>query len=63
MKYMALGRAKLSHETGQTLADYSLVITVAAVGVTLAAFLVFRTSLGGAYDSVRAFAACLTGAC
>ena len=63
MKYIALGRTKLSHETGQTLAGQSLVVTVVVVGVTLAAFLLFGTELGGAYDGATAFTACLRGAC
>ena len=71
MNYMALAllhliarlrepRARLSHETGQTLAEYGLVITLVAIGVTVAALLFFSTALAGAFDSATA---CFTGAC
>lgn len=53
-------RARLRYETGQTLAEYSVVITVVAVGVTVAALLLFSTAVAGAFDSATA---CFTGAC
>ena len=46
--------------TGQTLAEYSILVTVVAVGLTLLALLVFREALTGAFDSVTE---CLDGSC
>jgi Flp pilus assembly pilin Flp len=46
--------------TGQTLAEYSILVTAVALGLTLLALLVFRDTLAGAFDSV---AACLDGSC
>jgi Flp pilus assembly pilin Flp len=45
---------------GQTLAEYSLIITVIAVGTVLLAMLTFRDALEGAFDSTRN---CLDGNC
>ena len=46
--------------SGQTLAEYSLVVTVVALGVTVLALVVFREALAGAFTSVTA---CLDGSC
>lgn len=48
------------NEHGQTLAEYSLIITVVAVGLVLLAMLIFRDALAGAFDSATA---CLDGTC
>lgn len=45
-------------ERGQALAEYSLIITVVAVGVILPATIVFRTQLAAAFTSV---ADCIAG--
>ncbi len=45
-------------ERGQALAEYSLIITVVAVGVILPATIVFRTQLAAAFASVTD---CLAG--
>lgn len=47
-------------EAGQTLAEYSLVLTLVAVGVVAISVVFFTTALAGAYDSVTA---CLGGFC
>jgi Flp pilus assembly pilin Flp len=47
-------------EHGQTLAEYSLIITVVAVGLVLLAMMTFRDALGGAFDATRD---CLDGVC
>jgi Flp pilus assembly pilin Flp len=47
-------------ERGQTLAEYSLIITVVAVGTVLLAILAFRESLAGAFDRGTD---CLDGNC
>jgi Flp pilus assembly pilin Flp len=47
-------------ERGQTLAEYSLIITVIAVGLVLLAMMVFRDSLTGAFDAA---AGCFDGTC
>jgi hypothetical protein len=49
-----------SNQAGQTLAEYSMIITIIAVGTTLLAVIVFRDSLVGAFDAVRN---CLDGSC
>ncbi len=51
---------RLRLEDGQTLAEYSLLVTVVAVGVTVFALLLFRTALAGAFESA---AACFSGTC
>ena len=51
---------RVHSENGQTLAEYSLIVTLVAVGVTVAALLFFRAALAGTYTSV---AGCLLGAC
>ena len=43
---------RLRSEDGQTLAEYSLIVTLVAVGVTVAAVLLFQTALAGAYTGV-----------
>ncbi len=47
-------------ERGQTLAEYSLLITVVAVGLVLLAMIVFRDALTDAFDAATA---CLDGTC
>ena len=47
-------------ERGQTLAEYSLLVTIVAVGVTVAALVFFRGALEGAYTGV---ADCMLGTC
>ena len=44
-------RAALLGEEGQTLAEYSLIITVIAVGVVVSSMVVFRTALAGAFEA------------
>lgn len=50
----------LSSSRGQTLAEYGLIITVVAVGVTVMALVFFRTQIAGAFTAT---ANCLDGAC
>jgi hypothetical protein len=50
----------LFNERAQTLAEYGLVITIIAVGVTIPTLLLFRGMLISAYDSARE---CLDGVC
>lgn len=45
-------RAAILGEEGQTLAEYSLIITVIAVGVVAPTMFLMRGALGGAFDSV-----------
>lgn len=52
--------SKLGDLRGQTLAEYSIIITVVGVGVVVAALFLFRDAVGGTYDSVTA---CLNGGC
>ena len=47
-------------EEGQTLAEYSLIISVIAVGAVLVGMLVFRQALADAFDSASR---CLNGSC
>ena len=47
-------------EAGQTLAEYSLIVTVVAVGVVVISVVFFTAALAGAYDSVTA---CISGGC
>ncbi len=54
------GARRLRTESGQTLAEYSLVVTLVAVGVTLLALFLFRTALADAFTGVTG---CLTGSC
>ena len=49
-----------ANEAGQTLAEYSLILTLVAVGVTVISILFFSAALAGAFDSVTA---CLGNAC
>jgi Flp pilus assembly pilin Flp len=49
-----------SDQCGQTLAEYSLIVTIIAVGTAVLALIVFRTSLTGAFNSVLS---CLDGSC
>ncbi len=55
-----LPTARSRGETGQTLAEYSLIITVIAVGLVLLAMLVFRDALADAFNAATA---CLDGSC
>ncbi|MBI4570437.1 MAG: hypothetical protein HY723_00675 [Chloroflexi bacterium] len=47
-------------ERGQTLAEYSLILTLVAVGVMILALVIFRTELISAYASASS---CLNGSC
>lgn len=51
---------RLQREQGQTLAEYSLIVTTIAVAVTVLAVVVFRDAIAGAFNSVLP---CLTGSC
>lgn len=50
----------LSSSRGQTLAEYGLIITIVAVGVTAMALVFFRTQVAGAFTSA---ATCLNEGC
>ena len=50
----------LRDDRGQTLGEYSLIITTIAVGLVLLAVLVFRDALGGAFNAATN---CLDGSC
>ena len=47
-------------ESDQTLAEYSLIITIIAVGVVVLSMVVFRDSIAAAFNSTLP---CLTGSC
>lgn len=47
-------------ERGQTLAEYSLMLTLIAVAVTVAGMIVFRTQIAANFNAV---ASCLLGSC
>ena len=53
-------RSVLGNERAQTLAEYSLVLALVAVGVTIPTLLIFRGMLIGAFNSAGA---CLDGSC
>ena len=57
---MRQARSGLGDEAGQTLAEYSLIVTIVAVGVTVAALFFLRTAVAGAFDGVTA---CFGGSC
>ena len=57
---MRQARAGLGNEAGQTLAEYSLIVTLVAVGVTVAALMFFSTAVAGAFDAVTV---CFAGSC
>ena len=57
---MLYARHRAANEAGQTLAEYSLIVTVVAVGVVVISVVFFTTALAGAYDSVTA---CISGGC
>ena len=50
----------LNQQRGQTLAEYSLIITIIAVAVVVVSMLVFRNALAGAFNTAST---CLDGAC
>ena len=50
----------LNPSRGQTLAEYSLIVTVVAVAVTVAAVVVFRTQVAGAFTAATS---CFDGDC
>jgi Flp pilus assembly pilin Flp len=52
--------ARAQEATGQTLAEYSILVTVVALGITLLALIVFRDALGGAFSAATN---CLDGTC
>jgi Flp pilus assembly pilin Flp len=45
----ALLRGAIRGERGQTLSEYSLIMTVIAIGVVLASMITFRGALSGAF--------------
>ncbi len=47
-------------ENGQTLAEYSLIISVIAIGAVLLGMIVFRDALAGAFNRASA---CLNSSC
>jgi len=49
-----------SRQRGQTLAEYSLIATIIAIGMAVLTLIVFRTSLTGAFTSVLS---CIDGSC
>jgi Flp pilus assembly pilin Flp len=49
-----------SNQAGQTLAEYSIIVTIIAVGTVVLALMVFRESLAGAFNAVLD---CLDGTC
>ncbi len=51
---------RIDGDDGQTLAEYSLIITTIAVAVTILSVVVFRNALAAAFNSVIP---CLTGSC
>jgi len=53
-------RARASRDSGQTLAEYSLIITVIAVGVVILGMIVFRGALIAAFNTATG---CLDGTC
>ena len=53
-------RARLASTRAQTLAEYSLLLTLVAVGVVVPTIILFRGMLAGAFDGVTA---CLTSGC
>lgn len=57
---MLYARRWAANEAGQTLAEYSLIVTVVAVGVVVISVVFFTAALAGAYDSVTA---CISGGC
>ena len=57
---VSLLRTRGGEERGQTLAEYSMIITVIAVGLVLLAMIVFRDALSGAFDAATT---CLDGTC
>ena len=51
-------QARLKDEKGQTLAEYGLIMAVIAVAVIVAAGVLFREAIVGAFDSATA---CIAG--
>lgn len=49
-----IGRSEL----GQTLAEYALITTIVAVGITILAMITFRTALVGGFNAMSGY---LTG--
>ncbi len=49
-----------AHEAGQTLAEYSLILTLVAVGVVVISAVFFSSAVAGTFDSVTA---CFGGSC
>ena len=50
----------MAKESGQTLAEYSLILTLVAVGVVTISVVFFSSTVAGTFDSVTA---CFNGAC
>ncbi len=58
---LLLGRfGEAQDEHGQTLAEYSLMVTLVAVGVVAVAVFLFSAAIASTYDSVTA---CLSRGC
>jgi Flp pilus assembly pilin Flp len=53
-------RVRTQDDSGQTLAEYGLIITVIAVGLVLLAMMVFRDALAGAFNAATG---CLDSVC
>lgn len=53
-------KSRTEDDQGQTLAEYSLIISAVAVGVVTIAVIVFRVALIGAWNSASS---CLDGTC
>ena len=51
---------RLIDSRGQTLAEYSLIITIVAVGTVMLAMFLFRTELADAFSSAGS---CFDGSC
>ena len=51
---------EVAHEAGQTLAEYSLLLTLVAVGVVVISVVFFTSAVAGTFDSVTA---CFGGSC
>jgi Flp pilus assembly pilin Flp len=53
-------QARLTDEEGQTLAEYGLIMAVIAVATVVAAVVLFRVAIIGAFNSATG---CLDGSC
>lgn len=60
LRHLAGWSRRLIDSRGQTLAEYSLIITIIAVGTVVLATVLFGTALAGAFSSVGN---CIDGSC